>query len=50
MFESQGFAVLKLKRTQIGQLELGDMKPGTSRKITRTEADKAMLEPLKKHY
>ena len=50
MFEAQGFAVLKLKRTQIGQLELGDMKPGSSRKITQTEAEKAMLEPLKKRY
>lgn len=50
MFEAQGFNVLKLKRTQIGQLELGDMKPGTWRKITSEEAQKAIMEPLKKRY
>lgn len=45
MFEAQGYAVLRLKRVRIGALELGDMKPGSSRRLSQQEADKALQKP-----
>ena len=37
MFESQGFAVKRLQRTQIGKIKLGELKPGRWRTLTETE-------------
>lgn len=45
MLEAQGYRVLRLKRTQIGCLELGDMKPGSFRKLSKSEVDSIFRNP-----
>lgn len=45
MMEAQGLEVLRLKRLQIGALELGDMKPGTSLRLTQAQAMQALKAP-----
>lgn len=40
MFEAQGFAVLRLKRIRIGELELSDLKPGTSMRLSSEQAQR----------
>ena len=37
LFESQGLAVKRLQRTQIGKIKLGELKPGRWRMLTETE-------------
>ena len=37
LFESQGLAVRRLVRTQIGKIKLGELKPGRWRTLTQTE-------------
>ena len=37
LFESQGFTVKRLQRTQIGKIKLGELKPGRWRTLTETE-------------
>jgi pseudouridine synthase len=37
LFESQGLAVKRLERTQIGKIKLGELKPGRWRTLTQTE-------------
>jgi 23S rRNA pseudouridine2605 synthase len=37
LFESQGLAVKRLQRTQIGKIKLGELKPGRWRALTETE-------------
>jgi len=37
LFESQGLAVKRLQRTQIGKIKLGELKPGRWRTLTETE-------------
>ena len=37
LFESQGLAVRRLQRTQIGKIKLGELKPGRWRTLTETE-------------
>jgi len=37
LFESQGLAVTRLQRTQIGKIKLGELKPGRWRILTETE-------------
>ena len=37
MFESQGLAVKRLQRTQIGKIKLGELKPGRWRALTEPE-------------
>jgi 23S rRNA pseudouridine2605 synthase len=37
LFESQGLAVQRLQRTQIGKIKLGELKPGRWRTLTETE-------------
>ena len=37
LFESQGLAVKRLQRTQIGPIKLGELKPGRWRVLTETE-------------
>jgi len=46
MLEAQGFTVLRLKRLAIGSLEMGDMKPGSYRRLSAGEVEKA-LKPYK---
>ena len=45
MLEAQGYRVLRLKRIQIGSLELGDMKPGSFRKLSSKEIDSILDNP-----
>ena len=40
MFETQGFSVLRLKRIRIGALELLDLKPGTSMRLSSEQAQR----------
>jgi 23S rRNA pseudouridine2605 synthase len=37
LFESQGLAVKRLQRMQIGKIKLGELKPGRWRALTETE-------------
>jgi len=37
LFESQGLAVKRLQRTQIGKIKLGELKPGRWRTLTEPE-------------
>jgi len=43
IFRQMGFAVLKLHRTQIGNLSLGDLRPGEYRNLTREEIQRKCL-------
>ena len=45
MMEAQDMQVLRLKRIQIGQLELGDRKPGTYERLTHEQAIRALEKP-----
>jgi 23S rRNA pseudouridine2605 synthase len=45
LFESQGLAVKRLQRTQIGKIKLGELKPGRWRTLTETEI-KTLLSEL----
>jgi 23S rRNA pseudouridine2605 synthase len=45
LFESQGLAVKRLQRTQIGKIKLGELKPGRWRTLTETEI-KTLLSDL----
>lgn len=51
MFEAQGYQVLRLKRVRIGALLLGDMRPGSSKRISTQEANKALEKytPVKRY-
>ena len=42
MMEVQDMQVLRLKRIQIGQIELGDRKPGTYERLTHEQAMRAL--------
>jgi pseudouridine synthase len=42
MFLAIGHPVLKIKRYQIGPVELGDLKPGQSRKLGRADSERLM--------
>jgi 23S rRNA pseudouridine2605 synthase len=42
MLEAQGYRVLRLRREAIGGLEMGDMKPGTYRRLSASEVEKAL--------
>jgi pseudouridine synthase len=42
MFAAVGHPVLKIKRYQVGPVELGDMKPGDCRKLGRKEIDQLL--------
>ena len=44
LFESQGLAVKRLQRTQIGKIKLGELKPGRWRTLTQTEIKTLLLE------
>ena len=44
LFESQGFAVKRLQRTQIGKIKLGELKPGRWRTLTETEIRTLLLK------
>jgi 23S rRNA pseudouridine2605 synthase len=44
LFESQGLAVKRLQRTQIGKIKLGELKPGRWRALTETEIRTLLLE------
>ena len=37
LFESQGLSVSNLRRTQIGRIKLGDLRPGRWRTLTEPE-------------
>jgi 23S rRNA pseudouridine2605 synthase len=37
IFETFGLTVTKLKRIQVGKVKLGDLKPGTHRRLTKKE-------------
>lgn len=39
IFEKFGFTVVTLKRTEIGKLRLGDLKPGEYRELTKKERE-----------
>lgn len=43
LFESQGLAVRRLQRTQIGKIKLGELKPGRWRALTDTEIKTLLL-------
>jgi 23S rRNA pseudouridine2605 synthase len=45
LFESQGLAVKRLQRTQIGKIKLGELKPGRWRTLTEPEI-KSLLPEL----
>src|ERR1019366_7582637 len=45
LFESQGLVVKRLQRTQIGEIKLGELKPGRWRTLTETEI-KTLLSDL----
>jgi 23S rRNA pseudouridine2605 synthase len=40
MLEAQGYRVLRLRRTRIGTFELGDLRPGERRRISREQAQR----------
>lgn len=40
MFEALGYVVMRLKRVQVGNLRLGDLKPGEKRALTRFEVER----------
>jgi 23S rRNA pseudouridine2605 synthase len=44
LFESQGLAVERLQRTQIGKIKLGELKPGRWRALTETEIETLLLK------
>jgi pseudouridine synthase len=44
LFESQGLAVQRLQRTQIGRIKLGELKPGRWRALTETEIKTLLAE------
>ncbi len=44
LFESQGLAVQRLQRTQIGKIKLGELKPGRWRALTETEIKTLLAE------
>jgi len=44
LFESQGLAVNRLQRTQIGKIKLGELKPGRWRALTETEIKTLLAE------
>jgi 23S rRNA pseudouridine2605 synthase len=44
LFESQGLAVERLQRTQIGKIKLGELKPGRWRALTETEIKTLLAE------
>ena len=44
LFESQGLAVKRLQRTQIGKIKLGELKPGRWRTLTDTEIKTLLSE------
>ena len=44
LFESQGLAVRRLQRTQIGKIKLGELKPGRWRALTDTEIKTLLLK------
>lgn len=44
LFESQGLAVQRLQRTQIGRIKLGELKPGRWRGLTETEIKTLLAE------
>jgi 16S rRNA U516 pseudouridylate synthase RsuA-like enzyme len=37
MFEHIGHAVIRLRRISVGPIELGDLKPGSHRRLTKKE-------------
>src|SRR5690606_23734677 len=39
MFESIGHPVMRLKRTRIGMLSIGELKPGEARRLTKAEVE-----------
>ena len=43
MLEAQGYRVLRLRRECIGGLSMGDMKPGTYRRLSAGEVERALL-------
>ena len=44
LFESQGLAVKRLQRMQIGKIGLGELKPGRWRALTETEIKTLLIE------
>jgi 23S rRNA pseudouridine2605 synthase len=44
LFESQGLAVKRLQRTQIGKIKLGELKPGRWRTLTEIEIKTLLAE------
>jgi 23S rRNA pseudouridine2605 synthase len=42
MFQAVGHPVLKIKRYQVGPIELGDLRPGQSRKLGRADIERLM--------
>ena len=44
LFESQGLAVQRLQRIQIGRIKLGELKPGRWRALTETEIKTLLAE------
>jgi 23S rRNA pseudouridine2605 synthase len=44
LFESQGLAVKRLQRIQIGKIKLGELKPGRWRALTETEIKTLLAE------
>jgi pseudouridine synthase len=44
MLEAQGYQVLRLKRTRIGALTLGDLRPGESKRIPLDQAQQAFVD------
>ncbi len=44
LFESQGLAVKRLQRIQIGRIKLGELKPGRWRALTETEIKTLLAE------
>jgi len=44
LFESQGLAIKRLQRIQIGKIKLGELKPGRWRALTETEIKTLLAE------
>ena len=45
MMEAQELSVLRLKRIQVGGIELGDQKPGGYERLTEQQAMRALEKP-----
>lgn len=49
MFKPLGHMVLKIKRYQVGPVELGDLKPGQSRRLDKEQVDWMLMDKPQRH-